>query len=309
MPSILEQHLDLETLHEKPVVQKEKVQPKPQKPVQEIAEKWIAEFNEAIKTKNSEAIADLFLEDGSSVLDGLLIVGWWRDVLALSWDFHTYHSRNGIKQMIERNNTDEVGLSNFALDPAVPVALQNPGGSPEFGDCITAFFTFETNVGRGKGVFRLMPADNQGNEWKAYTLFTSLQELKGCEERKGRSRPKGVEHGEHGNRKIWFEDRTKMQNMEGWDPTVLVIGSGHSGLNIAARLGMLDMPTLVIDKNERVGDNWRKRYKTYVPRILGVDDYRLVLHDPVWYDHLAYIPFPPHWPIFTPKGILSLHPR
>jgi cation diffusion facilitator CzcD-associated flavoprotein CzcO len=25
----------------------------------------------------------------------------------------------------------------------------------------------------------------------------------------------------------------------------------------------------------------------------------------VWYDHLSYIPFPPHWPIFTPKGIAN----
>ena len=56
-----------------------------------------------------------------------------------------------------------------------------------------------------------------------------------------------------------------MENMEGVEPTVLVIGSGHSGLNIAARLGMLGITTLVIDKNERVGDNWRKRYKSYVP--------------------------------------------
>src|SRR5690606_34361237 len=27
----------------------------------------------------------------------------------------------------------------------------------------------------------------------------------------------------------------------------------------------------------------------------------LVLHDPVWYDHLPYIPFPENWPVFTPK--------
>jgi len=26
-----------------------------------------------------------------------------------------------------------------------------------------------------------------------------------------------------------------------------------------------------------------------------------VLHDPVWYDHLPYLPFPDHWPVFSPK--------
>lgn len=49
----------------------------------------------------------------------------------------------------------------------------------------------------------------------------------------------------------------------------------------------------MIDQNERVGDNWRKRY------------HQLVLHDPVWYDHMPYINFPPHWPIFTPKDKLA----
>ena len=43
---------------------------------------------------------------------------------------------------------------------------------------------------------------------------------------------------------------------------------------------MLGVNALIIDRNERVGDNWRQRY------------HQLVLHDPVWYDHLPYINFP-----------------
>ncbi|MEM6987361.1 MAG: NAD(P)/FAD-dependent oxidoreductase, partial [Pseudomonadota bacterium] len=46
---------------------------------------------------------------------------------------------------------------------------------------------------------------------------------------------------------------------------------------------------VVIEKNARAGDSWRKRYKS------------LCLHDPVWYDHLPYLPFPDHWPVFSPK--------
>ena len=49
------------------------------------------------------------------------------------------------------------------------------------------------------------------------------------------------------------------------------------------------MPTIIVEKNERPGDSWRKRYKS------------LCLHDPVWYDHLPYLPFPPNWPVFSPK--------
>lgn len=56
---------------------------------------------------------------------------------------------------------------------------------------------------------------------------------------------------------------------------------------------MLGVDTLVVDQNERVGDNWRKRY------------HQLVLHDPVWYDHMPYLNFPAHWPVFTPKDKLA----
>jgi len=52
---------------------------------------------------------------------------------------------------------------------------------------------------------------------------------------------------------------------------------------------MLNVPTIIIEKNARPGDSWRNRYKS------------LCLHDPVWYDHLPYIPFPDHWPVFSPK--------
>jgi cation diffusion facilitator CzcD-associated flavoprotein CzcO len=56
---------------------------------------------------------------------------------------------------------------------------------------------------------------------------------------------------------------------------------------------MLGVDTLIVDREARVGDNWRQRYR------------RLVLHDPVWFDHLPYVKFPDHWPIFTPKDKLG----
>ena len=51
----------------------------------------------------------------------------------------------------------------------------------------------------------------------------------------------------------------------------------------------LGVPTIIVEKNKRAGDSWRNRYKS------------LVLHDPVWFDHLPYLPFPDDWPVFTPK--------
>ena len=72
-------------------------------------------------------------------------------------------------------------------------------------------------------------------------------------------------------------------------PYCLIVGGGQGGIALAARLRQLDVPTIVIDKHERPGDQWRNRYKS------------LCLHDPVWYDHLPYLPFPANWPVFSPK--------
>lgn len=76
-------------------------------------------------------------------------------------------------------------------------------------------------------------------------------------------------------------------------PAVVIVGGGQGGLNTAARLKTMGVDALIVEKNERIGDNWRNRYAT------------LTLHDPVWYDHLAYLPFPDTWPVFTPKDKLG----
>jgi hypothetical protein len=62
---------------------------------------------------------------------------------------------------------------------------------------------------------------------------------------------------------------------------------------LGARLRRLNVPAIIIEKNERPGDSWRKRYKS------------LCLHDPVWYDHLPYLPFPEHWPVFSSKDKIA----
>ena len=69
----------------------------------------------------------------------------------------------------------------------------------------------------------------------------------------------------------------------------MIIGGGQGGIALGARLRQLGVPTIVLDKHNRPGDQWRNRYKS------------LCLHDPVWYDHLPYIKFPDNWPVFTPK--------
>jgi putative flavoprotein involved in K+ transport len=120
-----------------------------------------------------------------------------------------------------------------------------------------------------------------------------MDELKGFEEQLGPRRDKGVSHGEQRDRQTWLERREAEREFTASEPQALVIGGGQGGLTIAARLGQLGVDTLVVERNARVGDNWRNRYRS------------LVLHDPVWYDHMPYLPFPAHWPVFTPKDKLA----
>ena len=126
---------------------------------------------------------------------------------------------------------------------------------------------------------------------KCWTLLTTLTELKGFEEKWGATRVPGVQHGVFRNRQTWLERKTQEETELGYatQPYCVIIGGGQGGIALAARLKRLDVPTLIIEKNKRPGDSWRKRYKS------------LCLHDPVWYDHLPYLPFPEHWPVFSPK--------
>ena len=120
---------------------------------------------------------------------------------------------------------------------------------------------FETNIGRGSGVLRLI----QGADgfWKGYMMYTVLKELKDFKEINGRNRLHGgnnslLRGSTDGN---WQERRHRQINFFDEEPCVLVIGAGQSGLNLAARLQALEISCLVIDKNARIGDNWRKRYR------------------------------------------------
>ena len=147
-----------------------------------------------------------------------------------------------------------------------------------------AWVLLENDVARGKGYLKL-------RNGKAWVLLTTLLELKGHEERKDSTRSKGVMHGAMKDRTTWLEKREKEERELGYktQPYCLIIGGGQGGIGLGARMRRLGVPTIIIEKNKKPGDSWRNRYKS------------LCLHDPVWYDHMPYLPFPDDWPIFSPK--------
>jgi putative flavoprotein involved in K+ transport len=128
---------------------------------------------------------------------------------------------------------------------------------------------------------------------QAWVLLTSLEELKGFEEKVDARRPTGSAYSRNFGGDNWLDQRRKRQAYADRDPTVLVIGAGQAGLGIAARLGQMDVDTLVVEKHERIGDNWRKRYHS------------LALHNQIQANHLPYLPFPPTWPKYLPKDMLA----
>ncbi|CCM06537.1 uncharacterized protein FIBRA_08811 [Fibroporia radiculosa] len=234
---------------------------------QSVATEWIHTFSQHISANNIVGIVSLFAEDG-----------WWRDLLALTWDFRTFHGVVKIKKFLE-DQLPVMKPSPFKLKDA---SLLQPYSDLAW---LVGSFDFETEVGIGSGIFRLVPTSS--GTWKAYTMFTNLEDLKGFPEKVGSLRNPLPNHGK------WTSERERERSMVDGDPAVLIIGGGQCGLAVAARLKYLGVSALVVERKDRVGNNWRDRYEA------------LCLHDPVACCHMPYLPFPSTWPVFTPAMKLA----
>jgi putative flavoprotein involved in K+ transport len=231
-------------------------------PVAEQVDAWLSRFEEALTQGDAAAAAELFTEDS-----------FWRDLVAFTWNLKTVEGREGIKDMLDAT-----------LAHTRPRGWRTTEPPTEADGIAEAWIEFETETGRGRGHLRL-------RDGQAWTLLTTLHELKGHEEPRGAARPHGVEHGADPDRETWLEAREREARELGHEtqPYVVIVGGGQGGIALGARLRQLGVPTIIVERNARPGDSWRRRYKS------------LCLHDPVWYDHLPYIKFPENWPVFSPK--------
>ena len=244
---------------------------------QERMDAWLREFESALAADDIARATNAFLTDS-----------YWRDLTAFTWNIKTVEGHEQIADMLTARLADTRPSNFTTTEPAT-----------DDGDgVVSAFIAFETAVGRCEGHLRIRRDDDgtdgggrDAGEDKAWTLLTTMQELTGHEESAGPNRPLGAVHGSDPDTRSWAEKKADEELSLGRSaqPYVLVIGGGQGGIALGARLRQLGVPSVVVDRHDRPGDQWRKRYKS------------LCLHDPVWYDHLPYLPFPDNWPVFAPK--------
>ncbi|MDN5915550.1 MAG: NAD(P)/FAD-dependent oxidoreductase [Pseudonocardia sp.] len=237
-----------------------------------IVADWLGSFERAAGGGDLAALERLFVEDC-----------WWRDLLCVTWDLTT---ARGFARIRETFGGRLAATAFHAMTPSADPPVVLADGQ------ITAFVDFETAVARGRGVVRLTEQDGA---WRAWTLLTAAQELIGHEEQRtsvhDAAREKHNQPVE--NRETWTRYRDRQREFTDEDPAVVVVGGGHAGLNIAARLGHLGVPTLVLEQTPRLGDVWRNRY------------HNLSLHDTKWYGQMPYLNFPDNWPVFAPKEMIA----
>ena len=238
---------------------------------------WLFSFNEAISGKKNkkdsiENLNKLFFEDCH-----------WRDILALTWQIQTTSGKQNIIPKLYDKVLDVTGR-DFIIDPkrTQPREVIRAGKN-----VIEVILKFKTKFGQCEGVVRLYEDLEVPRAFKAWNFLTALSDLNSSFNKKEDEYENNLEGPN------WLDLRIEDRLYKDRDPEVLVVGSGQAGLSIAARLKQQNIDTLVIDKNERVGDNWRNRYHS------------LKLHNQTHVNHLPYMPFPTTWPTYIPKDKLA----
>ena len=232
-----------------------------------LAEDWMSALRGALA--DGAPLGDLFVEDCH-----------WRDLVALTGEMRTTSGIAAAPPALA-DGLAEAGVTGLRIDPErLPATRLMRAGR----EVIEAAILFETRQGWCNGVIRLQPLDEGTRAW---TVMTRLDTLKGLTQRDEIVYAKDVRAPN------WLDNREAARAYADRDPVVLVVGGGHAGLSAAAYLGELGIDTLVIDREKRVGDNWRLRY------------HNLALHNQIGVNHMPFLPFPKTWPRYIPKDMIA----
>tara|TARA_B100001113_G_scaffold68519_1_gene52900 strand:+ start:86 stop:1846 length:1761 start_codon:yes stop_codon:yes gene_type:complete len=238
---------------------------------------WLQSFNEVISQQKNideskKILSNLFFEDSH-----------WRDILALTWKIQTVSGKSNVIENL-LNKIMEVSAKSFQIDQrrTPPREVIRAGEN-----VIEVILRFKTKFGNCESVVRLCEDQERKGNFKAWSILTALSDLNSSN-KKNLEQYQNILEGPN-----WLDKRNEDRLYKNREPEVIVIGSGQAGLSIAARLKQQNIDTLIVDKNERVGDNWRNRYHS------------LKLHNQTHVNHLPYMPFPSTWPTYIPKDKLA----
>ena len=231
-------------------------------------------FDAALRTRSEKALAECFADESH-----------WRNLFGLSWHFATFSGRERLVRELLARAQDAVAR-DFAIDAALLVPRRAMVAGREL---IEAVIRFETCNGPGFGAIRLLPST--GGRVQAWTLSTSLDFDRICAGRAGGNA--STSHIRDFGEADWLENRRERAAYKDCDPDVLVVGGGHAGISAAVEIQRLGLSALIVDREERIGDNWRLRYRG------------LKLHNKTPVNHLRYLPFPVTFPEYIPKDQMA----
>lgn len=148
-------------------------------------------------------------------------------MLALDWDMRTVHTAPQIAEFL-RQHQSKAQLCGFRLQDQgqfQPRLEQVVSGL----SWVSSMFFFESAVGMGTGMLRL--TQSADGAWRAYAVYTSLQELKDAREPLGKFRAEGTTESMPGGLAggTWIERRDRQREFLDGEPTTLVVGAGKGG--------------------------------------------------------------------------------
>lgn len=237
---------------------------------------WISAFNHCLAKGDPASLSRLFQPDSH-----------WRNLCGISWDMATFSGSLKLSDELCRR-AREVGANEFEIASELLSPRSNIIAEEEV---LEAIFRFKTIHGPGLGVVRLLASRADDALPKAWTISTVLDIDKIVEARLQADEP--ASHARDFGKPSWAERRRSEMGFSDREPDVLVVGGGHAGISAAVELKRIGLDTLIVDKQERVGDNWRLRYNG------------LKLHNKTPVNHLRYMPFPPTWPDYIPKDKIA----
>ena len=179
-----------------------------------VINQWVSSFNHLVQTGEA-SVAKLFLKES-----------YWRDLLCLTWNFHTLQGPSQVESLI-KNQPKGWRIKSLKVDNSTDVGKPQTSAMDFDGKLqgVQSFLTVETDVGKGRGIVKLVKDSDNESSWKCFMLFTMLQELNGHEELNGVRRPLGTEPSTRTGGKNWLDKRMTEENFdENIEPMVLIIG-------------------------------------------------------------------------------------